>query len=77
MKTNTTEVKTPKAASDEYLEEMAQFVNATYGAKKALADALSARTGEDVARERIERWLHSDNNRYSVRLCSCGKSFLK
>jgi hypothetical protein len=60
MKTNTNEIKTPKQASDEYLEEMAAFVNATYGAKKSMADALSARTGEDVARERIERWLHRD-----------------
>jgi hypothetical protein len=59
MKTNQG-TKTPKQASDEFLNAMAEFVNNTYGAKKALAEALTARTGEHVARERIERWLHRD-----------------
>jgi hypothetical protein len=51
--------KTPKQRSDEFLEPLVRAAD-EYGAKEKLREAMEERTGEPVARERIERWLHRD-----------------
>jgi hypothetical protein len=50
---------TPKDASDESLQPVADWANGRYGAKKQLADAMTA-AGAPATRWNIERWLNPD-----------------
>lgn len=58
MKRSTT--TTPKERADEFLADIVEVTSGIYGSKEKIRQAMEARTGEPVPRERIERWLHTD-----------------
>lgn len=63
---------TPKDVSDAFLDPIAEAAANDRGSKQALRRALSERTGEEVPRERVERWLHIDRSKRQQPLLGSG-----
>lgn len=53
-------MKTAKEEANEALSALIEAVNGDFGAKTELAQKISAETGQEVPRQRIQLWLHPD-----------------
>lgn len=52
--------RTDSEAADERLAPIRGWAHANHGAVKRIADRLTAKTGRDVMRQTVGRWLHKD-----------------
>ena len=53
-------IKTDKQAAEERLAPIRAWAHANHGTVKTIADQLSSKTGSDVMRQTVGRWLHKD-----------------